>query len=150
MIMNFVHRITGKMVRDCDTESAAEMAWESCPNADETVTHGAMDAEHARLLVTIQRDLEDQIEAVEEAVKETFGVKHSKVAGLARTLVERANLAETERARLRTEVRSLERKHAETIQLLEVRTITFHKIVAELREEIAEIRSRSYHQIEAA
>ncbi|WP_367138477.1 MULTISPECIES: hypothetical protein [Streptomyces] len=150
MIKNFVHHITSDMVTACDTESAANTAWENCPNADEVVTHGAMDAEHARLLVCVQADTEEQIREVEQAVLETCGVRHSKVADIARKLVERANTAELERALLRRKVRSLERRNEEIYHLLEVRTTTFNTTLAELRAELAASRSRSHRQADAA
>ncbi|MGW5532497.1 hypothetical protein [Streptomyces xanthochromogenes] len=58
------------MVAAVDTVAAAAIAWAKCPNPDATVTHGAMDAEHARLLVTFQADMDDRIAEVMEGIAE--------------------------------------------------------------------------------
>ncbi|RST07880.1 hypothetical protein EF910_05440 [Streptomyces sp. WAC07149] len=70
MIAHFVHSITPSMVVAVDTAAAAAIAWAKCPNPEATVTHGAMDAEHARLLVTFQADMDDRIAEVMEGIAE--------------------------------------------------------------------------------
>ncbi|MFG2620699.1 hypothetical protein ACGFXC_24110 [Streptomyces sp. NPDC048507] len=73
MIANFVHSITPGMIAAVDTVAAAAIAWAKCPNAEATVTHGAMDAEHARLLVTLQADMDDRIAEVMQGIAELNG-----------------------------------------------------------------------------
>ncbi|MEU9603675.1 hypothetical protein [Streptomyces sp. NPDC048057] len=70
MIRDFVHHITSAMVSNCDTDSAAAVARRHCPDGDAIVTQRGMDAEHARLLVCLQADMDDRIADLVEELKQ--------------------------------------------------------------------------------
>lgn len=106
MIENFTLRITAEMVDECDVEGAAEVAMDSCPNPDALVTWGALDAEHARMQVKVDRSIQD----VEEYLIERCGeVDPRAISGLKAM----AETATEERKHLRDLVEAGRRRDAD-------------------------------------
>ncbi|MFF0745284.1 hypothetical protein ACFYVL_33290 [Streptomyces sp. NPDC004111] len=141
MIQNFAHKITADVVEECDTDSAAEIAAEHCPNPDATVTHLAMDMEHARFMVTVERQILD----IEEMVVEKHGEDEKRATAALRTIVDRLDQAEQERAQLRAELNLFRSYIEEVKQVLEIRTETFHRMGKQIRQEMAATRTGMAH-----